>query len=82
MDRGYVYVNKSYLINNLNYLRELTKKELCLVVKANAYGHGVQWSVETAQEIGINWFAVASINEAIEVRNISKSVRILLLSET
>ena len=81
MDRGYVYVNKSYLINNLNYLRELTKKELCLVVKANAYGHGVQWSVETAQEIGINWFAVASINEAIEVRNISKSVRILLLSE-
>ena len=49
MDRGYVYVNKSYLINNLNYLRELTKKELCLVVKENAYGHGVQWSFETAQ---------------------------------
>ncbi len=81
MDRGYIYLNKSHFVNNLVYLIELTKKELCLVVKANAYGHGIQWTVATAQEVGINWFAVASVNEAIQVRNISKSARILLLSE-
>ena len=81
MDRGYIFVNKSHLVSNLNYLSDLTKKELCLVVKANAYGHGIQWTVKTAEEAGISWFAVASVNEAIQVRNISKGARILLLAE-
>ena len=81
MDRGYIYVNTTNLKKNLSYLSSMTKKELCLVVKANAYGHGIQWSVKTAEGAGINWFAIASVNEAIQVRNISKNARILLLAE-
>ena len=81
MDRGYIYVNKTNYLNNINYLRSLSDKELCLVVKANGYGHGIEWAVKTAIEGGVKWFAVAAINEAIKVRNLSDSVRILLLTE-
>ncbi len=81
MDRGYIYVNKANYLNNINYLNSLSDKELCLVVKANGYGHGVEWAVNTAIEAGVKWFAVATINEAITVRELSDSVRILLLTE-
>ena len=81
MDRGYIYVNKTNYLNNINYLKSLSDKELCLVVKANGYGHGIEWAVSTAIEGGVKWFAVAAINEAIKVRNLSDSVRILLLTE-
>ena len=81
MDRGYIYVNKANYLNNINYLNSLSDKELCLVVKANGYGHGVEWTVNTAIEAGVKWFAVATINEAIRVRELSDSIRILLLTE-
>ena len=68
MDRGYIYVNKKSFINNLQYLSQVSKKKTCLVVKANAYGHGVKWSVRNAREAGVEWFAVASIEEGIQVK--------------
>ena len=81
MDRGYIYVNKNNFRHNINYLNNLTGSELCIVVKANAYGHGIDWTVNTAVESGVGWFAVAAIDEAILVRSISDNIRILLLSE-
>ena len=81
MDRGYIYVNKNNFRHNINYLNNLTGSELCIVVKANAYGHGIDWTVNTAIESGVGWFAVAAIDEAILVRSISDNIRILLLSE-
>ena len=53
MDRGYIYVNKRNYLNNINYLRSLSDKELCLVVKANGYGHGIEWAVKTAIELSL-----------------------------
>ena len=81
MDRGYIYVNKNNFRHNIDYLNNLTDSELCIVVKANAYGHGIDWTVNTAIESGVVWFAVAAIDEAILVRSISDNIRILLLSE-
>jgi len=81
MDRGYIYVNKENFLNNINYLKSLSDKEVCLVVKANGYGHGVEWTVNTAMEAGVKWFAVATISEAIAVRKMSENIRILLLTE-
>jgi len=81
MDRGYIYVNKKNYLDNIDYLNSLSDKELCLVVKANGYGHGVEWTVNTAIEAGVKWFATATINEAITVRKLSDSIRILLLTE-
>ena len=49
------------------------------VVKANAYGHGL---VKVASEIikqGVNYLAVSSLDEALEIRNKMKFVSILCL---
>ena len=81
MDRGYIYVNKKSFVNNLKYLSQVSKKKTCLVVKANAYGHGIEWSVRNAKEIGVEWFAVASIDEGIQVKQAFKDSRVLLLAE-
>ena len=81
MDRGCIYVNKTNFNDNIQFLNSLTSKELCVVVKANAYGHGIDWTVNTAIESGVRWFAVAAVDEAILVRKISDNIRILLLSE-
>jgi len=81
MDRGCIYVNKSSFNDNIQFLKGFTNKELCVVVKANAYGHGIDWTVNTAIESGVKWFAVAAVDEAILVRKISDNIRILLLSE-
>ena len=54
MDRGYIYVNKTNYLNNISYLKSLSNKEICLVVKANGYGHGIDWAVKTAIEGGVN----------------------------
>ena len=81
MDRGFIYLNKTNFLNNLLYLKKLTQKNLCLVVKANAYGHGVEWAVNCATKAGVAWFAVASVDEGIQVKEHAKEARVLLLSE-
>ncbi len=81
MDRGFIYLKKTNFLNNLLYLKELTQKNLCLVVKANAYGHGIEWAVNSATEAGVAWFAVASVDEGIQVKEHAKKARVLLLSE-
>ena len=81
MDRGFIFLNKTNFLNNLLYLKELTQKNLCLVVKANAYGHGIEWAVNSATKAGVAWFAVASVDEGIQVKKHAKDARVLLLSE-
>ena len=81
MDRGYIYLNKKSFLHNLEVLKNLSRKELCLVVKANAYGHGLEWAVKNAKESGINWFAVASVDEGIQVKKVYEESRVLLLAE-
>ncbi len=81
MDRGYIYLNKKSFIHNLEVLKNLSRKELCLVVKANAYGHGLEWAVKNANASGIKWFAVASVDEGMQVKKVYKESRVLLLAE-
>ena len=81
MDRGFIYLNKTNFLNNLLYLKKLTQKNLCLVVKANAYGHGVEWAVNSATKAGVVWFAVASVDEGVQVKEHANDARVLLLSE-
>jgi alanine racemase len=42
--------------------------ELCVVVKADGYGHGAPWSARAALDAGATWLAVAGAREAVELR--------------
>jgi alanine racemase len=54
--------------------------ELCAVVKADGYGHGMAWSAQAALAGGASWLAVASMSEARELaRDESGELRAPLL---
>lgn len=51
---------------------------LMSVLKANAYGHGAVALMRHLLESGIKWFAVATLNEALELRKHFPAVNILI----
>ncbi|MEM7394776.1 MAG: alanine racemase [Verrucomicrobiota bacterium] len=53
--------------------------ELIFVVKSDAYGHGVGPVVRKAAEMGVTWFAVAYLHEALEIRDHLPDAQILLM---
>ena len=48
------------------------------VVKADAYGHGLS-IIPSLLKAGVNYLAVATLEEALEIRNLEKEVPILIL---
>ena len=52
------------------------------VVKADAYGHGAVQSATLLAELGINWFGVSNLSEAIQLRQGGITQPILVLGYT
>lgn len=73
-------INLDNIRFNLNNIKKLLKEDtkICAAIKANAYGHG---SVKIAQflEDKVNYFAVARLEEAIELRENEIKLPILCL---
>jgi len=83
-NRAWLTIDTSNLLHNVKELEGIMKGDckLMAVVKANAYGHG---SVETAASLnnaGIKNFAVATLNEGIELRLSGIRGEILVLGYT
>ena len=63
-------------------IQEIQKKvganrKVMLALKANAYGHGVVQVARMAEEIGIDWFGVATVPEGIALREAGVKANIL-----
>jgi alanine racemase len=77
-----IELSQSSLKSNLNFLRKQIGPDvrLSLVVKANAYGHGIHQYVPMAEKCGIDHFSVASSFEAEEVLSVCKpTTRIMIM---
>ncbi len=82
LDRTFVEINFSALENNLNLIKKIvrsTKKDVICVVKANAYGHGVEIVCPILQDLGVLFFAVATIEEGVYLRKCKIKGKILVL---
>lgn len=68
--RALARVNLAAIERNVGRLRrELgSGAEMCVVVKADAYGHGAVPVARAARSAGAGWLAVASAHEAAELR--------------
>ena len=66
------------LLNNYQTLKNISKKNICAVLKANAYGHGAK-SVCKILSSCCDFFAVENIVEALQVRKVNKTAKILVL---
>ena len=72
------------LANNMKEIRRLTDKKakVTAVIKADGYGHGAKYIAQTLLENGADRFAVAVLDEALELRNSDVTVPILVLGYT
>jgi len=80
MEKTYVKINLDNLSNNVkNILSKYNNYDYYIgVIKGNAYGHG-EYITNTLIENGINYLAVSTLEEALNVRKFNKNVRILIL---
>ena len=76
IDRGALRRNTRAYKNLLN-----PRQRLCCVVKADAYGHGAVECAKIMYSAGADMFAVATVNEGVELRQggITKPILILTL---
>ncbi len=65
--------------NCARLLREAGAAELCAVVKAAGYGHGMEQSAQAALAGGATWLAVAGIGEARELADLVEGMKVPLL---
>ncbi len=82
--RSWLEISTENLRYNANLLRNLMPPgcEMMAVVKANAYGHGAVKVSKCMNEIGVRAFAVATIDEGIELRRNGIQGEILILGYT
>ena len=67
-----IQLSKSALENNIAFMRSSfgAKTRISSVVKANAYGHGIETFVPLSEACGIDHFSVFSAHEAERVRQV------------
>lgn len=75
----YAKINLSNIYDNiLNIKNKYDYEYYIAVVKANCYGHGLR-AIEPMIKAGCNYLAVATLDEAVEVRKLYPTIPILCL---
>lgn len=66
---SFIELDKEALNNNIQFIQERLDSDVrySLVVKANAYGHGIEQLLPAIEECGVTHFSVFSVAEAMRV---------------
>ena len=82
--RTWVEINLDALKHNYEAIESRLSPgcEIMAVVKADAYGHGVENSVKEFSACGCRRFAVSNLEEAYQVRSVNADCSILILGYT
>lgn len=80
--RAWAEINLSALKNNLEAARAACGGDLMVVVKAGAYGHGLEEIAKVLSAENIAFFGVANVSEARRIRNAGVETPIYLLGPT
>ena len=82
LHRAWAEIDVDALIHNFNIIKATAQTPVCAVVKADAYGHGVDIVAPALQQAGADYLAVSNIEEAIELRKIGVKKPELILGYT
>lgn len=80
----FVEINLDNIAFNMKKIKEVVGKDVAIaaVVKANAYGHGAVDLAPAIMENGADYLAVATLSEALELRNHYSSYNIFIMGYT
>src|SRR5271154_1836638 len=77
-----VLVSREKFFKNIQYLRRLVApSKLCVVMKANAYGHGLEALAPVAVEAGADMLGICTNPEAETIRRLGVKVPMLRLKK-
>ena len=84
LKRTWAEINLDAIAHNYKTLRNKTGENVKFlgVVKADAYGHGSVQVSRLLEELGADYLAVSSIDEAVELRMNGITMPILILGHT
>lgn len=77
-----LYISDGNVVRNFEYIRHITGVQadnFIAVLKDNAYGHGIKHMVSLLNKEGVHFFAVASLDDAMLVRKVDESARVMIL---
>ncbi|MFK5976222.1 MAG: alanine racemase [Sulfurovum sp.] len=76
---AYITINRQNFYHNLNQIIKKTgdKEKIAIVLKDNAYGHGILLMAKLASEFGITQAVVRNISEADKIKNLFRDILIL-----
>ncbi|MCT4605312.1 MAG: alanine racemase [Marinisporobacter sp.] len=80
----YVEINLDHMAYNIRKIRQFVGENVAIaaVVKANGYGHGAVEIAKTIMENGGDCLAVATLTEALELRNVYPEYKIFIMGYT
>ncbi|PIE77052.1 MAG: alanine racemase [Clostridiales bacterium] len=80
---SYAEINLGAIAHNIKLAQQLGNGEkIMAVVKANAYGHGLLEVLDTMIACGIDLFGVATLSEAIAIKQKYPQVDVMILGHT
>ena len=77
MARAQIEIDLLAIAANVRKVINETKVDVCAVVKADAYGHGLVSIAQAATDAGAKWLGVALLEEAITLRTHGLSIPII-----
>lgn len=74
-------IDAAAIVHNCGVLKSACARScrMCVAIKCNAYGHGVDWVLPALKSVGVDMLAVATVCEAARVRELNWQGPILLL---
>ncbi len=74
---SYIQINKDDLLRNLSIFKRLIDNKICVVVKGNAYGHGLR-EICKILDGQVDYFQVDDYEELIELRRYTDTKALVL----
>ena len=71
MTRPELRIRTDRFASNIRAVRErISPSALMVVLKDDAYGHGLTWAVEAAKDAGVEWFGSYDVESGVEARRV------------
>ena len=79
--RAWAEIDLDALKHNIREIRRVTEPsaKVMAVIKADAYGHGFKEVAKVAAQNGVNYFAVATLDEAVQLRQAQFQQNVMIL---